>query len=430
MALIHIVGGVLMKTDNLYAINLGEHFLVINLESLKTELISKKEFQNKEKLIEKYSDLFAQKSFLDTSRPKELGKTISPMIIPSFNCNYSCSYCFEKKLGTLQDKMTREDVDKIIEFYKIYCDRESFPLNFSEIRIMGGEPLLPENRNVLEEIISVWANDSFIITTNGTYINDFLDLFSGHNVKFKVSLDGIQKVHFKRRYCSQKDSYQKTLNGISNLLLNGMKVTVLTVFCPEYVEFYSSFFDLLEELGWLKSENLNVAFVPQVGIGCDDISHDYIVNALKAFKILKERDRRTCSVDARKLLPGGINLINAIIDEKHGVFSPYRCSCLSSPDFAFLPDGSIKLCIGISDELGYIGTYKPSIKIDWERLKLYKHRRIDGVAMQKCQKCAKKIFCLGGCVATSLSKGKGILGQYCDLWNNMDYLDYFETIFC
>lgn len=172
---------------------------------------------------------------------------------------------------------------------------------------------------------------------------------------------------------------------------------------------------------------LRLAFIPEMGKGCDDINLKYLYSANQSFKRLKELDNRAIYVDARQLVPGAVPLQRALVEaqSKH-TYNPYRCPLLKEPDYSFLPNGNVLLCLAIDNHVGVVGKYKPRIEIDFKKIDQLKFRRID--KMSKCVSCKFRILCRGGCVATALEKFGTVNDPYCGMWEKPFFLEYFENV--
>lgn len=418
-----VAGGANNVKDSIYCIDMGENFLIIDIENLNKKIISKKQIKDKKNILKSF-----QKKNIDIEKfsPKKYAENINPLIVTGFNCNYCCSYCYQKQKKKKNEILVPGDIGLIKKFYNVYCSQLSIPLNYGEVGIIGGEPLLLENKPTIYRIFEEWSEESFVITTNGTYIENYIEILKDKNIRFRVSLDGSPEAHFKNRKCNEKGVYEKTISGIKLLLENNIETSILTVFNPENIETYPYFFNILEEIGWLKNPKLSVHFIPKIGCGCDDIDREYLMKSLNAFKKLKYLDVRARKVDARKLVPGSISLMLAINLSNRKEYEPYRCGALYSPDFSFLPDGTVHSCLSMPGNTGCIGRYKPNIEIDFKKLEMLRKRRID--RMQKCKRCSVRFLCQGGCIATILDKTGDIEGTYCELWKDTSFLEFFEEI--
>ena len=210
------------------------------------------------------------------------------------------------------------------------------------------------------------------------------------------------------------------------MVKNNIDTTVVTVFNSKNIKDYPEFLNQMEKIGWGTNKNLKIGFISQVGCGADDIAEDKILDNLKAFSLLKQMDSRIKDVDARKLVPGSINLLEALYLAKQKKYSPYRCSCLEVPNFAFFPDGTIRICAAISEDIGCIGNYKPFVRIEKNKIEQLRKRRIDNLS--KCKDCSMKVFCKGSCIATSMQKTNNMLDVYCGFWKEPKFLEFLELV--
>lgn len=415
-----------MKSQ-IYVINAGRELMFLDLETLEYEIVSRADAAQKIAMLKQNPVTENKSSYLQRCNAVQKENIIEPLIITGFQCNYNCEYCFERDSKMNHHRMMVSDIENIKQFYQEYCEKTSFPLKFGDITVMGGEPLLPGNRELLEAIAEAWPDSRLNITTNGTYLEEHMPFLLKYNVRLKVSIDGAKETHFKKRRCKEPDGvYEKMIRSVAKLVKQNQEIVVLTVFEPDNMEEYTSFFDVLEQIGWLSNPNLSMGFIPQMQDGCDDISGEYLKNSLDAFCQLKRKDKRAKFADARKLVPGSINLRESIVLSQKHLYEPYRCKCLEMPDFTFLPDGNVQVCLAVSDSAGCIGTFKPEIKIDYEKIDKFKARRID--RMKKCRKCSMKAICRGGCVATALKKTREIDGTYCELWESPIFFEYLEEV--
>ena len=421
-----------MPFDTISCINNGNFLHLINLDSLGVKTIPRSEIENiyknlRDGLDNELRDFIDAESFLSAMHPSSSSFCINPLLALSFDCNYSCDYCYQKERKKDNGQLSTDDLLRVDEFYNHYCDHYALPFRYGTFTIIGGEPLLPKNRLVIESIFRKWKNQEFAITTNGTNIEDFFDLLIKYQVRIKVSLDGTRAMHYEKRHTKDSSAYEKTIMGIKRLVNAEIPVTILSVYNPLNYQKYPEFFDEMESCGWLSTPYLNLAFIPEMGRGCDDINMEYLHSANLTFLKLKEFDYRTAYVNARKLVPGAFALEKALYEAKsYNTFYPYRCSLLELPDYSFLPNGDVMLCLQIENQEGRVGRFKPHVEIDFEKIDRLKLRRID--KLEKCLTCKVKILCKGGCAATSVENSGNPYDPYCGIWQHPDFLDYIENV--
>lgn len=413
--------------SNIYFIDNGPSVLLVDLNSLRTCEINKQDFTAdavKRAVAEHFSD---SRPYFERLKPKKLtDDRISPTIVTSFACNYACEYCYQRPSKGMYDRMTPHGIDAIYGFYKFFCEKHQFPFEFDYITVIGGEPLLPENRAVLRRIVEVWSDQPLRITTNGAYLLDYAEFLIAHNVELTVSLDGTEQTHFARRKTADPLAYRKAIDGIRLLLSNNLKISISAVFSPKNLNDYCAFFDEMETLGWLKNPNLCLTFLGEDGFGTDDRSYESVMQNLEAFVSLRRADKRAWYVNARKLLPGGTALTDALELASFDEYRPYRCGCLYNPSFAFLPDGSVMPCLSIQDSRFQIGRFLPEPELNEEYYTALANRRID--RMEKCRECSKRVLCKGSCLSTVLHKQGNCTSIDCSMWQNLDFLSYYEAV--
>jgi len=417
-----------MISDSIYVIPKGKEIVLLNIDSLLSVRIAKADLFNEDMLngsIKEISGL----SYLDrlVCAPNE-GVALKPTLVLGYRCNYACDYCFQKKHSEYYSSMLIEDIPKISEFLHVFCEQYGVKEEIGAVQIIGGEPLLPENEGILHKILHVWPDSYFCVTTNGTYLDMYFDMIRENRFQIKLSLDGTKDMHYRRRKPVQIDAYDLAMHGLKKLCSSNTDTSILTVFCPDWKNEYKNFFDELEDVGWLHQNNPKLAFIPQLGgAGCDDIDTKYLDKCLQAIYELRQNDPRMKFVDIRKMIPGSINLLSALHDARANLnYDPYRCNCLCSPNYSFLPDGTIHLCFANPSELTCVGKYKPNIEIYSDRVDALSKRKIDRIP--KCQRCKYKALCRAGCPVTAISKSKQIDGVNCDLWNAPSFLNYFDLL--
>lgn len=135
-------------------------------------------------------------------------------LVMTQNCNLKCKYCFvEEKPSAFSES----NLQNLVEFIKKNC-KDNLELQF-----FGGEPLL--KFEILKNCVQLLKkecsdiNINYIITTNGTLINDEIaKFFYENNFSVFISLDGDEMIHNSyRKYSNGKGSYEDTIRGVKYL---------------------------------------------------------------------------------------------------------------------------------------------------------------------------------------------------------------------
>lgn len=166
---------------------------------------------NEESLFNSYISLY------EHNRNKE--KNI--YILFSYECNFNCTYCFEHDMKGKET--SNNNLNKIFR----YVEKQ---LENNKIRLVlyGGEPLLLQNYNKIEKVLSFAQKNNIKvkIITNG-YL---LDVFSKLLLKYKrnidyllITLDGDKDQHdLTRKKKNKEGTYKKIVENI--LMADKLKI--------------------------------------------------------------------------------------------------------------------------------------------------------------------------------------------------------------
>ena len=145
----------------------------------------------------------------------------------SYACNFACPYCYEKSHQS--SRLSFEQIDKIFSMY----DDE-----IRDIGFFGGEPLLPGNMDVIKYIISKAPSATYNVTTNGYYLDEFIDILEQINVvSLQITLDGSREQHNKTRILTNgKGTFDKVIGSIKLALQRGLPTTVRMNVSPENID--------------------------------------------------------------------------------------------------------------------------------------------------------------------------------------------------
>ena len=123
--------------------------------------------------------------------------------IVSYNCNFRCPYCFENretKNGKKKIAFTKELVDIAYKAQDFIQPRKELRKN--SITLYGGEPLLAENKEVVNYIVEEGKKRgyTFEAITNGYELDQFLNLLTPDGInRLQITIDGPKEIHDQRR---------------------------------------------------------------------------------------------------------------------------------------------------------------------------------------------------------------------------------------
>lgn len=236
------------------------------------------------------------------------------------DCNFKCSYCYQKKEKNYIDIFT---IKNAVDFFMPYFTEECY------INFYGGEPLLAFDQ--IKEAVKYIRDKrkgqkrkfKYSITTNGSLINDEIIKFLNQN-RFSIllSFDGLAQ-DISRKKGSLR---QIVLNTEKLLKAPDVTMEIHSVFTPETVGYLAKSIQYIIELE-----------VPNISISFSKIfqwRHSSIARLKKELAFLKK-----IMLSFYKKSKG-IPLVDFRKDDWRGIFA-----CFAGKDrMALMPDGKLWGC--------------------------------------------------------------------------------------
>ena len=141
-------------------------------------------------------------------------------------CDLRCVYCMPErmKFSPRTDALSLADLDRIITAF--------IRRGVRKVRLTGGEPLVRKGIETLirrlGSEVSGGRLDELTLTTNGTYLAEYVDILLDAGVRrVNVSLDTLNPEVFER--ITRRPALQAVLRGIEVALAAGLSVKINTV---------------------------------------------------------------------------------------------------------------------------------------------------------------------------------------------------------
>lgn len=159
------------------------------------------------------------------------------------DCNFKCSYCYQKKGKKYIDIST---IENALDFFLPFLKQECF------INFYGGEPLLAfdQIRHAVDYIQDKSKGKKrqiqYSITTNGSLLNEnILRFLTLHQFSLLLSFDGIAQDISRKR-----GSFRQIISIIGKLLKNpGLDLEINSVFTPTTIGYISRSIQYIIESG-------------------------------------------------------------------------------------------------------------------------------------------------------------------------------------
>lgn len=347
---------------------------------------------------------------------EQRGQIIDFVICPTFDCNLACPYCFQKNLNKRNLYLTKEAIpDLISALTKINLMLKGK----KAIQLFGGEPLLPKNFPLIEEILA-YAHLKRIpvaITTNGTTISYFKELLRKYKSIIKmaqITVDGPPEVHDKRRVSRNgKPTFKTIMEGIKYLLSLGIAVHGRVNVDKTNINSLPKLASILESRGLSDTEDFRCSLAP-VANHCSKNQNSSLLDENMLLKKLKKLRFKFPQMNnlSENRIPKTVKHLHSIL---FGGYSSPRftyCQASRSGYFIFAPDGFIYPC---SEAAGHpelaIGQFIPRFTIFEEEFGKWGSRTI--VNIKRCRNCPIAPLCGGGCAYASYSLNKDIYNPHC-----------------
>jgi GTP 3',8-cyclase len=165
------------------------------------------------------------------------------------NCNLRCFYCMPEEDYAFTPASRLMQADEIESLAKIFVNA-----GVNKIRLTGGEPLVRKDAADIIHSLSKLPV-ALTITTNGTRLDDFLEVFKKANIhSLNISLDTLQKDKFQ--LLTRRDQFEKVASNIQLFLKNDFHVKVNVVVMKGLNEK-----EINDFVAWTKDEPVHVRFI-------------------------------------------------------------------------------------------------------------------------------------------------------------------------
>lgn len=337
-------------------------------------------------------------------------------VCPTYSCNMSCVYCFEKPYQTSRATATDEDLDRILdhieaEIVTIRLRDAAAPVR---IELFGGEPMQARNEEVVSRVLQ-FARDhdcSVSIVSNGYELRHFVAVllrFRDIVAEISVTLDGPAEVHNTMRRVSNEEGSFATITGNIDLMLDlGFYMNVCTNVDASLVEFLPALFEFYEEQGWTRKAN----FRSTIGrvydrlnpVGCSTVTEvDVLTSLLSAFPTERPEWLRSGFLKTSDRLA---KLVDLDFSQNEWGRALYHYCWSSSPIFdGYYVDPAMntyRCTTTVGNEAFSIGQLDTvdaeSYKATWLKCSVFSD--------DECRVCEIGGLCAGGCALENSARGK------------------------
>jgi uncharacterized protein len=357
--------------------------------------------------------------------------TPSYVIMPTYNCNLRCSYCFQGHVRTdarfepLLRTMTPAVIDRLfeamptIEARHDWSSQNDVPVS---VCFFGGEPLLRRSRPVIERIIEKAQASGrlfrFSAVSNMTESDAYTDLIGPHAIAtIQVTIDGPAREHDRRRsHADGSGSFAQIAANVDSALARGARVDARMNIDRDNVELLPELARTYEELGWTQHPNFS-AYVAVVNAASANTNKQTTFNSAELRSEVRRLRSEHAAMEAIGTPDDGLRSRIIAVFEKAGeplrIFKASSCGAHTGM-YVIDPFGDIYACWERTGDrnirIGWLADDGPRFVAD--RLK---ERRARTVATNEtCAQCAYSLYCGGGCAVFPEAIHGTMHGSSCD----------------
>ena len=371
------------------------------------------------------------KQYVAIRAKKATRKMPSYLFMPTYDCNLRCHYCFQdhmrkdpnfKPYLKLMDKSTVDAVFAAMPDIEEKHGYEKTEQKHRDIAFFGGEPLLQQNREIVEYIMAKareLGTASFSAISNATELHHYKDLLGPEGInEIQITLDGTPEEHDKRRiYPDGSGSFAAIARNITMALEQKVWISVRLNIDANNIHDLPALAQIIKDYKWDQYSNFLVYLAP-IRAGNDDMDADVCMTTRKLDNAMKEMKMRfpitrMFSIDAEQMRQKAEVAFAKPEKQRTGLKTQY-CAAHSKM-YLFDAQNDIYAC--------WEKTGDKSIRIGsvnkYSGLKLYKDEearwRSRTVASNPvCAQCRYAMNCGGGCAILAEERTGELHSNFCD----------------
>lgn len=331
-----------------------------------------------------------------------LSAAVHYYVIPTYNCNMRCIYCYQKDLRTEKKVISQKMLES---FFKV---AENNPPRM--ITLYGGEPLQKMTIPAVASLIRFCQKMDYNLSvcTNGLELKEVAPVEAFSHIT--VTLDGLAPVHNFRRPSPRKESFTSVVEAVEYVIKKDVPVTLSINADLHNIDNLPEFADFLISKGW--HTNPNVSFELSHIIPPLDKDYPYMVEPLEAARKMVELYRKYPHMEMfLSSLKESSPLLSVFFKETEWNPKYWYCGANCYMHF-YDPYGYIYPCYMVVGQTPFaIGRYHPQ-KEWFPHKKVWRERNC--FTIPECRECVFSYFCGGGCCYRQYVRTGSLSGPYCD----------------
>lgn len=350
---------------------------------------------------------------------EQLAHVRSFHLIPSYECQLRCPYCFElslykKGMPYMERRMTPEVVD--LAFAAIEKMTEGLP-PLTRLGLFGGEPLSAANVAINEYIFEEGAkrNITFSAITNGVDLEHYRDRLGpapGKLREIQVSFDGGPAAHnCMRIHPDKRGTFDEVIRSVGLALERGVRVVARVNLDRTNIESVKELSEIFRAKGWTDLDHF-VPYAAAIYAKTPERQESKCFNSFDLAEALVHQQAGEPMVIPPPDKGVGSMVGTALRQGGKLPFNPTFCGANTGMTL-FDPHGNAYACWDVVGEQHHkIGTFVPELQLEDELTEPWRGRSV--AAVDECSRCAYAMFCGGGCEALAKIMKGSFFESFCD----------------
>lgn len=376
---------------------------------------------------------------ISTILHEEQARSPQFMVVPYFDCNYRCTYCFERELqnGLKRPSSSvaypKSNVSMDARFVPaIYYaigklwDKHNTPASLMKKHIIlyGGEPLDKKNSYVVKNIVQMGKalGFKFSAITNGHDLDEYIECLGSDGIgELQISIDGPPAIHDRRRISVDgSSSFHKIAKNIRIALERTDVLFHLRVHLDNgNIGAAEELFDFFRSEGFLDHPRFT-------------IYGNTVYRTDSSRNVFVERSQRELfeavlnrTVEATNVFFSGpsIAIFNSLMETMTKNL-PYRlrgsyCAA-NTGNYIFAPDWKIYSCWeSVGKDCSHIGSFDETgaVTLSGTKMESWFSRKVSEIP--ECSECTYALLCGGGCAQFAEYNTGSIYAPFCDEFESM-----------
>ena len=413
------------KFNILTKIHADERYLLVNLLSGEADVLDPEmgarlargdvtdepELAAKGYLVDPAEEQRRYRSAYLTFTDSRLADEVQLFYVPSYACNFGCSYCFQDEYAPPPGG----DPNAVLDAFFGYVD-DTFANRRKYVTLFGGEPLLPSPnaRAVVGRMVDETARRGLdlAVVTNGYSLAEYVPMLARGRIReIQVTLDGTEKVHDKRRYLKGGGAtFQRVVAGVDACLGAGLPVNLRSVVDRDNIESFAELAHFAIDRGWTDSPHFKTQIGRNYELHHCQAGRDRIYTRLSLYEDLYRLVSRDPEI-LRFHKPAFS--VSRFLFDRGELPAPLFDACPAcKTEWAFDYTGRIYPCTANVGKAGEaVGTFYPERRLDDDLTEPWQER--DVLAIDQCRTCNKQLACGGGCGAISKNETGSVCAPDC-----------------